>query len=112
MDALEESELLLELIRAIVPNPSAVSIDEARGQKSTLLTIAVDPKDRGHVIGKDHKTFDAIQLLFAKAAYMHGRQITVVLEGHDQAQRFQHARAPEAPRKITREFRRPPGRES
>jgi predicted RNA-binding protein YlqC (UPF0109 family) len=99
-DVLEESELLLELIRSIVTNPAAVSVDAARGQKNTLLTITVDPKDRGHVLGKDHKTFDALQHLFSKAAYMCGRQLTIALDGHNRVQHFQGTKPHEAPHSV------------
>lgn len=81
---LEESELLLELVRSIVRHPEKVKIDSAKGQTTTLLTIMVDPEDRGHVIGKEHKTLDAIIHLFVKAAYMDGgRQVLIQLDGHD-----------------------------
>lgn len=86
---LEESELLLELIRSIVRRPEKVSVkcDDGQGpatlRPATILTIHVDPEDRGHVIGKNHQTWGAIIHLFTKAAFMDGRKILIQLDGHD-----------------------------
>ena len=80
---LDEQELLLELVRSLVHNPAQVKIDMARGNKTSLLTIYVDPADRGHVIGKGQRTLDALILLFSKAAYMDGeREVIIKIDGY------------------------------
>jgi predicted RNA-binding protein YlqC (UPF0109 family) len=78
---LEESELLLELVRSIVRNPEKVSVDIARGKATSLLTLTVDPEDKGHVIGRDRRTLDAIKHLFSKAAFLDGRKVIIQLSG-------------------------------
>ena len=93
---LEDSELLLELVKSIVRNPSKVSIDVARGKDTTLLTITVDDSDRGHVIGRDRKTIDAINHLFAKSAAMDSRRVVIQLGGQDVFKPREH-RGPRPP---------------
>lgn len=80
---LEESELLLELVRSIVSKPEAVSVDVVKGKSTTLLTLTVDPEDRGHVIGREHRTFEAIKHLFSKAAFLENRKVVIQLDGQD-----------------------------
>lgn len=106
---LEDHVLLLEVVRSIVRRPELVKIDVARGQKTTFLTISVDQADRGQVIGKDHKTLDALKHLFAKGACLEGtgRSVIVTLEGHEQRK----PRLDEERRRDldpVREYRRPP----
>jgi predicted RNA-binding protein YlqC (UPF0109 family) len=79
---LDEADLLLELVRSIVRKPEAVQVTAARGHETTILTIIVDPDDRGHVVGKDQQTIDAITHLFTKAAILSQRRIVIELVGH------------------------------
>lgn len=78
---LEEADLLLEVIRSLVRNPQKVSVDETRGTGTTILTITVDPSDRGHIIGREGRTIEAITHIFAKSASMEGRRTLVQLSG-------------------------------
>jgi predicted RNA-binding protein YlqC (UPF0109 family) len=80
---LDEGTLLTELVRSIVRNPQKVSVEVVKGSKSTMLTLTVDPSDRGQVIGKDRKTLDALEHLFGKAAYLDGRKVVIQLDGPD-----------------------------
>jgi len=92
---LEESELLLELVRSIVRSPEKVSVHSAKGRGTTVLTVTVDPSDRGQVIGREHRTLDAIMHLFEKAAGLDHRRVVIQLEGED-------LRREERPRNRTR----------
>jgi len=80
-DVLEESELLLEMVRSIVNNPAKVSVEATKGKDTTLLILTVDPDDRGHVIGRDRRTLDALRHLFSKAAYLENRRTIIQLGG-------------------------------
>jgi len=80
---LTEEELLLELARSIVRKPEKVSVDVARGKAVTLLTLTVDPDDRGHVIGRNRQTLNAIIHLFGKSAYLDGRKVIIHLDGQE-----------------------------
>jgi predicted RNA-binding protein YlqC (UPF0109 family) len=76
---LDESELLLEVVRSIVCNPEKVEIETVRGEKTTVLTISVDNDDYGQVVGRFHRTLDAINHLFSKAASLEGRKVIIQL---------------------------------
>jgi predicted RNA-binding protein YlqC (UPF0109 family) len=86
-DLMDESELLLELVRHVVSHPEEVSIDAVEGTITTVFTITVAQDDRGRVIGKDRRTLEAIEHLFAKSASMDGRKATIKLGGKDQRRR-------------------------
>jgi hypothetical protein len=77
---LEEDDLLLELVRSIVQHPEKVHIEVTRGRSVTLLTITVDPSDRGHVIGREGRTLHALSHLFSKAAYLDGRKTIIQMD--------------------------------
>jgi len=84
---LEESDLLLEIVRSIVNHPEKVVVESTQGKETTLLTLKVDPEDYGQVIGKYHKTLDAIQHLFSKAAFLDGRRTIIQLNNQATSQR-------------------------
>jgi len=80
---LDESDLLLEIVRSIVRNPQKVEVVAERGPTTTVLTITVDPSDRGHVIGRERKTMEALIHLFAKSATLEDRRVIIRLAGVD-----------------------------
>ena len=80
---LDEEDLLLEVVRAIVRNPQKVEVVAERGPTMTTLTITVDPEDRGHVIGRERRTMEALIHLFSKSATIEGRRTVIRLAGAD-----------------------------
>jgi predicted RNA-binding protein YlqC (UPF0109 family) len=80
---LDEGDLLLEVVRSIVRNPQKVEVVAERGPTTTTLTITVDPEDRGHVIGRERRTMDALIHLFSKSATIEGRRTIIRLAGAD-----------------------------
>jgi len=92
---LDEADLLLEVVRSIVRNPQKVEVSAKRGPTTTVLTITVDPSDRGHVIGRDRKTMDALIHLFCKSATIEGRRTLIHLGGADLRPRHPQQRGPQ-----------------
>jgi len=82
MDPLENSELLTELVRALVDHPHAVSVSEKQknGTESHML-ISVHRNDRGKVIGRNGTTVKALRVLFGRIAAVEGRKIFLRVEG-------------------------------
>jgi len=78
-DPLEDSELLLELVRALTRNPEAVKILATEADGNLQLKIEVDPADRGYIIGKQGSTISAIRTLFAKIGSLDQRRVIVDL---------------------------------
>lgn len=61
---MESAKLLLEqIVRAIVDNPSAVSVETQTDEMGILLTLHVDKADMGKVIGREGNTAKAIRSL-------------------------------------------------
>ncbi|HAZ29719.1 TPA: hypothetical protein DCY43_03175 [candidate division WWE3 bacterium] len=54
------------LVKKIVKNPDAVSIDETSEGTNFMFLISVDPTDMGLLIGKEGRTINSIRTL-AKA---------------------------------------------
>lgn len=79
-EPMEESELLLEMVRCVVRNPGKVSVSATRSRDTTVLTISVDEEDLKHVIGREHRTIDAITHLIAKSAAMGQHKAIVNLD--------------------------------
>jgi predicted RNA-binding protein YlqC (UPF0109 family) len=77
---LNEKDLLLEVVRSVVRHPERVTIHTVHGKEITVLTISVDPQDISHVIGREHRTIQAVRHLLAKSAAMNGRKAIVNLD--------------------------------
>lgn len=59
---------LLELIaKALVDNPSEVSVSEVEGEQTTILELRVAQEDLGKVIGKQGRTARAIRTILSAA---------------------------------------------
>lgn len=63
MAAQTDQEFLEFVIKAIVDNPDAVSADRQVDEMGVLLTLTVDPKDMGQVIGRRGQTARAVRTL-------------------------------------------------
>lgn len=78
-DPLEDSDLLLELVRALARKPEAVKVFAKEVDGNLQLKIEVDPADRGYIIGKAGSTISAIRTLFAKIGSLDQRRVNVDL---------------------------------
>ncbi|MCG2690284.1 RNA-binding protein [bacterium (Candidatus Gribaldobacteria) CG10_big_fil_rev_8_21_14_0_10_37_21] len=59
----QDKEFLEFLIKALVDNPSDVSVDRKVDEMGVLLTLKVNPEDMGQIIGKAGSTARAIRNL-------------------------------------------------
>lgn len=51
------------VVQSIVDNPDAVQVDRTVDERGVLLTLKVDPKDMGYVIGRDGQNARALRIL-------------------------------------------------
>jgi predicted RNA-binding protein YlqC (UPF0109 family) len=58
-----DQEFAETLVKEIVGNPGAVSIERTVDDRGILLTLTVDPEDVGYVIGRQGSTAKAIRTL-------------------------------------------------
>ena len=49
------------IVRSLVQNTDAISIEEKQDELGTLLSLRVDPSDMGAIIGRGGKTIDSIR---------------------------------------------------
>jgi predicted RNA-binding protein YlqC (UPF0109 family) len=74
-------ELVEYIAKALVEDPSQVSVEEVEGQKTTVYRLRVGSKDIGKVIGKEGRTARSIRaVLSAAAAKAHKRAILEIVE--------------------------------
>ncbi len=74
-------ELVEYLARALVDNPTEVSVEAVEDEKTTTLRLKVAPTDLGRVIGKQGRTARAMRIvLHAAAAKSRRRAILEILE--------------------------------
>lgn len=58
-----DKQFLEFVVRSLVDNPDAVKIDRQVDEMGVLLTLDVDPKDMGKIIGRNGNTAKAIRTL-------------------------------------------------
>jgi len=58
-----DKEFLEYLIKALVDNPNDVKVDRKVDEMGVLLSLKVNPKDMGQIIGKEGSTARAIRNL-------------------------------------------------
>lgn len=79
-DPLEDSDLLTEIVRAMVEIPEAVKVSEKRtGESEWTFWIDVAPVDRGKVIGKMGRTISSIRNIFCSIGALEGKRIVVMV---------------------------------
>jgi predicted RNA-binding protein YlqC (UPF0109 family) len=70
-------ELVEAIAKALVDDPSAVSVNEVEGERSTILELKVAPDDMGKVIGKQGRIAKAIRTVVKAAATKEDKRVVV-----------------------------------
>lgn len=73
-------ELALFVVKRLVDNPEAVTVDESMDGNVAVLKLNVDEKDKGKVIGKQGKVIKAIRAVVGAAAEKAGTQVAVEID--------------------------------
>ena len=61
-------DLVVEIVRALVDQPEAVSVNEIESNQTSVLEVSVAKTDLGKVIGKRGRTANAIRTILSAAA--------------------------------------------
>ena len=78
------AELVREIVRALVDEPTAVEVDSVDRGDNTLLELRVAPQDVGKVIGKQGRTARSVRtVLGAVSVKLHHRYTLDILEEDD-----------------------------
>jgi predicted RNA-binding protein YlqC (UPF0109 family) len=72
-----EKDLIEYIAKSLVDDPSAVSVQEVEGEKSTVIELRVASSDIGKVIGKQGKIAKAIRVLMRAYATKVGKKVSV-----------------------------------
>lgn len=70
-------ELVETIAKALVDDPSAVTVNEIEGERSTILELKVAPDDMGKVIGKQGRIAKAIRTVVKAAATKEDKRVVV-----------------------------------
>lgn len=74
-------ETLETIIKSLVADESAVSINEIEGEKSVVYEVRVAQSDMGKVIGKDGKIANAIRTIIKALAAKDNKRINIEFIG-------------------------------
>ena len=65
------------MVKAIVDNPAAVSVEESEANGELILELIVAPEDMGKVIGKHGRIAKALRMVMKAAAASVDRKVVV-----------------------------------
>ena len=86
------------VIKQIVSNPDAVKVERKIDEMGVLITLDVDPKDMGIVIGREGQTAKALRTLLRVIGAKNNARVNLKInepEGSERAMRNQASVAPE-----------------
>lgn len=72
-------DILTNLVKSIVTNPEAVSINEEETEGVTHFVISADPSDIGKIIGKEGKVIRSLRNVMKIPAIKQGKRINISL---------------------------------
>lgn len=70
-------ETLTTIIKSLVTDESAISINEVEGEQSVIYEVKVAEKDMGKVIGKEGRIAKAIRTIMKALAAKENKKITI-----------------------------------
>jgi predicted RNA-binding protein YlqC (UPF0109 family) len=83
---LNDKEFVLFIVKSIVDNPNDVVVERTVDEMGVLLTLQVNPKDMGYVIGKSGSTAKAIRTLLRIVGARHNARVNLkILEPENNA---------------------------
>lgn len=85
-----DQEFLEYVVKMLVDNPEAVSTERAVDEMGVLLTLKVDPKDLGQIIGRQGQTAKALRTLLRVVGAKNHARVNLKIyepEGSRQARR-------------------------
>jgi uncharacterized protein len=85
VDMVQVEELVREIARALVDEPSAVEVESVDRDENTVLKLRVAPQDVGKVIGKQGRTARSVRtILGAVSMKLRHRYTLDILEEDDE----------------------------
>ncbi|HHX58396.1 MAG TPA: KH domain-containing protein [Candidatus Moranbacteria bacterium] len=100
MSEVKDVEFLEYIVRSIVDNPDAVKINREVDERGVLISLDVDAKDMGMIIGRQGSTAKAIRTLLRVIGARNDSRVNLKInepEGSDRAARQEEGREEAAP---------------
>ncbi len=72
-----EKDLIEYIAKSLVDDPSSVSVQEAEGEKSTIIELRVAQNDIGKVIGKYGRIAKALRTVLSASATKSGKRYSL-----------------------------------
>jgi uncharacterized protein len=70
-------ELVEYIVKTLVDNPDAVSVNETAGEMATIIEVRTAPEDAGKVIGREGRIANALRAIVKAASAKQNQKITV-----------------------------------
>ena len=77
MNPNSDKDFLEFLVKSIVDHPEDVKVDRAIDERGVLLSLSVNPKDMGQVIGRQGSTARAIRSLLRIVGIKHNAHVNL-----------------------------------
>lgn len=99
----KDRDFLEYIVKSIVDNPDDVKIERTIDEKGVLITLSVNPKDMGMVIGRQGSTAKAIRTLLRVVGAKSDARVNLKIEepeGSERAMRREESPVEEAEKSI------------
>jgi len=73
-------EFLEFIVKSIVDSPDAIKIERGVDERGVLITLSVDPKDMGMIIGRQGSTAKAIRTLLRVVGAKNNARVNLKIE--------------------------------
>ena len=88
MDNYEDKQFLENLVKALVDNPDAVTINRTVDEMGVLLTLDVHAEDMGKIIGRSGNTAKAIRTLLRVVGMKNDARVNLKINEPEGGQRM------------------------
>ncbi len=102
MAEINDAEFLEYIVKSIVDTPKAVKVNREVDERGVLITLDVDPKDMGMIIGRQGSTAKAIRTLLRVVGARNNARVNLKInepEGSERAVKQEAAGADEGAEK-------------
>lgn len=98
-----DQEFLEFVVKRLVDNPNDVSVERTIDEMGVLLTLKVNPKDMGQIIGREGQTARALRTLLRVIGAKHNARVNLKIYEPEGSQRNRGDRPERVERDMPRQ---------
>jgi len=87
-DVVRDVDFVKYVVESIVDHPEAIQVDRTVDERGVLITLKVDPRDMGYVIGRDGQNARAIRILLRIVGARNNSRVNLKIFEPEGSQRF------------------------